>query len=470
MTLLHCSLRPSALGELCYNTSILEAVLEAFPSNSFLHWVDYTLQHQQTSQGSVVKTVLPNGLRVISEQMSNVRSVAIGVWIDVGSRTESASESGISHFVEHMVFKGTASRTADQIACSIDSIGGHLDAFTTKEGVAFTAKVLDEHLPRAVDVLSDLVLNPAFREADIVKEKSVVLEELKMDEDNPDYLISEIFARNFWKGHPLGRPIIGNKKTINKFTRSQLQDFFCRTYHTGNLVITAAGNVSNEILVGLVKERFGSLAHQSYKSSKQPPNPQAPIVLHDKASLEQVHLCLGVPAYPMAHPKRYAGYLLSTVLGGGISSRLFLKIREHEGLAYTVFSDLNVYEDTGCLSVYAGTSLEAAPRVIEQVAEEFGELKKNLISNEELQRAKDHLKGSLMLSLESTASRMANLARQEKYFGKFVTLDEVNENIQQTSPRDLQVVANEWFHPERVALAALGNLGDFAVGRDDLAC
>ena len=428
------------------------------------------MDSQQTSQGTVVKTVLPNGLRVVSEEMPHVRSVAVGVWVDVGSRTERAAESGISHFVEHMVFKGTAHRTADEIACSIDSIGGHLDAFTTKETVAFTAKVLDEHLPRALDVLGDLVLHPAFREDDIAKEKGVVLEELKMDEDNPDYLIHEIFAGNFWQKHPLGRPIIGTKRTIHTFGRSQLQEFFRRTYHPGNLVITVAGNVRSEVLVGLVEERFGGLTQQNHRPRTRVPTPQATIVLRDKASLEQVHLCLGVPAYPIAHPKRYAGYLLNTVLGGGISSRLFLKIREHEGLAYAVFSDLNMYKDTGCLSVYAGTSLEAATRVIEQIAGEFRDLKENLISDEELRRAKDHLKGSLMLSLESTASRMANLARQEKYFGRFLTLDEVNENIEQASAQDLREVTNEWFHQERIALAALGNLGGFAVEREQLAC
>ena len=428
------------------------------------------MKSQQTSQGTVVKTVLANGLRVVSEEMPHVRSVAVGVWVDVGSRTEKAAESGISHFVEHMVFKGTAHRTADEIACSIDSIGGHLDAFTTKETVAFTAKVLDEHLPRALDVLGDLVLHPAFREDDIAKEKGVVLEELKMDEDNPDYLIHEIFAGNFWQKHPLGRCIIGTKRTIPTFGRSQLLEFFRRTYHPGNLVITAAGNVSNQVLVDLVEERFGGLSRQNHRPRTRVPTPHAAIALRDKPSLEQVHLCLGVPAYPIAHPKRYAGYLLNTVLGGGISSRLFLKIREHEGLAYVVFSDLSMYKDTGCLSVYAGTSLEAATRVIEQVAGEFRDLKENLISDEELRRAKDHLKGSLMLRLESTASRMANLARQEKYFARFVTLDEVNENIEQASAEDLREVANEWFHQERIALAALGNLGGFAVEREQLAC
>ena len=307
--------------------------------------------------------------------MPHVRSVAVGVWIDAGSRAESDEESGISHFVEHMVFKGTSNRSADDIACSIDSIGGQLDAFTTKENVAFTAKVLDEHLPRALDVLSDLVLNPAFREEDIAREKGVVLEELKMDEDNPDYLIHEMFISNFWKSHALGRTIIGTKETINSFESRQLRDFFARTYLPANLIITAAGNVEHSQLIELVQERFGRLSGEASPAAASEPEPHPAISLRDKPSLEQVHVCIGVPAYAISHPRRYSGYVLNTVLGGGISSRLFLKIREHEGLAYSVFSDLSVYSDSGYVSVYAGTSLDKTERVIQHVLDELKDLK-----------------------------------------------------------------------------------------------
>jgi len=422
----------------------------------------------QSSNPGIEKTTLPNGIRVISEQMSHVRSVAVGVWIDAGSRAETDEESGISHFVEHMVFKGTSNRSADDIACSIDSIGGQLDAFTTKENVAFTAKVLDEHLPRALDVLSDLVLNPAFRDEDIVKEKGVVLEELKMEEDNPDYLIHEMFISNFWKRHPLGRTIIGTKETINSFQSPQLREFFGRTYCPANLMITAAGNVEHLKLVELVEERFGHLSGQPSSVTTSQPEPHAVISLRDKPSLEQVHVCIGVPAYAITHPRRYAGYVLNTVLGGGISSRLFLKIREHEGLAYSVFSDLSTYSDTGYMSVYAGTSLETTGQVIEHVLAELKNLKTNAVETDELRRAKDHLKGSITLSLESTTSRMSNLASQERYFQRFLSLDEINERIENVTAENLLEVANDWFHQERIALAMLGNLDSFQVGREQL--
>ena len=419
---------------------------------------------------NIHKTVLPNGIRVISEEMPYVRSVAMGCWVDAGSRREEDHESGISHFVEHMVFKGTANRSADEIAYSIDAIGGHLDAFTTKETVAFTAKVLDEHLPRALDVLSDLVLHPVFREEDIEREKGVVLEELKMEEDNPDYLIHEIFVSNFWKNHPLGRSIIGTEQTIGSFERPQLQSFFGRTYAPANLMVVAAGNQPHDDLVALVSERFGGLKPAEAPKQEAAPNSRPSVTLRDKPSLEQVHLCLGVPSYPIAHPDRHAGYVLNTILGGGISSRLFLRIREHEGLAYAVFSDLGVFSDSGMLSVYAGTSIETARRVIDHILEEMKQLKETPVGSEELRRAKDYMKGSLTLSLESTSSRMSNLARQERYFQRFVSIDEVHEKIEQVDAAAIQQVAEEWFRPEMIALAVLGNLNGFKIGRAELKC
>jgi len=418
----------------------------------------------------VQKTVLPSGLRVITERMPHIRSVSIGFWVDAGSRHETDSESGITHFIEHMVFKGTSTRSAEEIACSVDAIGGHLDAFTTKESVAFTAKVLDEHLERALDVVSDMVLDPMFHDEDIVKEKSVVLEELKMDEDNPDYLLQEIFTKNFWKGHSLGRPIIGTKETINSFDRAQLKQFFARTYNPANLIVTAAGNLEHEQFVRMIAERFEGIEPRAHEKAGSAPKAESPIVLRDKPSLEQVHVCLGVPTHAMADPRRYASFLLNTVLGGGVSSRLFLKIREREGLAYAVFSDFSLYADAGCLSVYAGTSINTAHQVVEHVMAEFRELKEELVPDEELRRAKDHLKGSLLLSLESSGSRMSNLARQEKYLGRFLTLDEVGKHIEEVTTSHIRELAREWFQQNRIALAVLGNLRGFKMGRESLAC
>ncbi len=418
----------------------------------------------------VRKTTLPNGLRAVTEYMPHVRSVAVGVWVDAGSRHEKPEDGGISHFVEHMVFKGTETRSAEDIACSVDAIGGHLDAFTTKETVAFTAKVLDEHLPTALDVVSDLVLHPVFREDDIEKEKGVVLEELKMDEDNPDYLLHETFSRGFWEGHSLARPIIGNTETINGFRREQLRSFFERTYNPSDLIVTAAGNLDHDVFTRLVEERFSGLPSKPRRATDAAPATHPALLVHNKPSLEQTHLCVGLPAFGIADPRRYAGFVLNTLLGGGVSSRLFLKIREREGLAYSVFSDLSLFSDTGCLIVYAGTSLESVPRVIQYVAQEFRNLKNDLVPDEELRRAKDHLKGSLMLSMESTSSRMSNLARQEKSFGEFMTLDEVAGRVEAVTAQELRELANEWFLQERVAAAVLGNLNGFQLQREAFAC
>ncbi len=419
---------------------------------------------------NVERTVLPNGVTVVSEVIPHVRSVAMGVWIKTGSRHERPEQNGISHFVEHMVFKGTETRSAEEIARSIDSVGGQLDAFTAKELISFSAKVLDEHVPQAFDVLADLVLHPVFREEDIEKEQGVVLEELKMDEDNPDFLVHEIFSSNFWKDHSLGKPIIGNKKTIKSFHGEMLRDYYARVYVPSNIVVTAAGHVGHEETVRLAQAAFGRLDRPLPAVEDRAPSTHAIITLRDKPALEQVHVCLGVPSCPLADDRRYPTYVLNTILGGGMSSRLFQNIREKQGLVYAVYSELNPYSDTGCLSIYAGTSLENTERVVESVLKEFREIKEGRISEEELRRAKDHMKGSLMLSLESTSNRMANLARQQIYFGRFFSLDELIESIERISAADVQQVAADSFHQKQIALTVLGNLNGFKIGREKLVC
>ena len=415
-------------------------------------------------------TTLGNGVRVITEPMPHVRSVSVGVWIGTGSRRETSEQNGISHFIEHMLFKGTVNRSAEQIARSVDSIGGTLDAFTAKELVCFNTKVLDEHLSPAFDVLADLVLHPLFREEDIEKEKGVILEELKMEADSPDYLVHEIFSANFWKDHPLGKPILGTRETVKRFDRQMIESYYRQVYAPGNLIVTAAGNLTHERVVNLVREYFDSLPPSDTSHRDQPPTTHARIALRNKKSLEQVHLCLGVPSYPLPHQERFACYVLNTLLGGGMSSRLFQNIRERQGLAYAVFSELNPYRDTGCLSIYAGTSVESARKVVESILKEFQQLKQERVSEEELRRAKDHLKGSLMLSLESTSSRMSNLARQEMYFGRFFSLDELVESIEVVSADDVLRIAQAFFDPRQIALTVLGNLDGFRIGREDFAC
>lgn len=415
-------------------------------------------------------TALSNGIKVITETMPHVRSVSVGVWVGSGSRREAAEQSGVSHFIEHMLFKGTETRSAEDIARSVDSIGGNLDAFTAKEMTCFNTKVLDEHVPIAMDVLSDLVLNPRFDEQDIGKEKSVVLEEIKMDADSPDYLVHEIFSAQFWQGHSLGRPILGTRDTVRGLSRDVIQNFYRSVYTPENLLITAAGNLSHERLVELAAGHFEKLKPAGPVPQEPVPSTHAGVILRTKKELEQVHLCLGVPSYPIPHEDRFHCYVLNTVLGGGMSSRLFQNIRERQGLAYSVYSDISPYTDTGCLMVCAGTSLESVRQLVDSVLREFKELRQNPVPPEELRRAKDHLKGSLMLSLESTSSRMSNLARQEMHFKRFFSLDELVESIEKVTATDVQHVAQSFFEPSQIALTILGNLNGLKIGREDLVC
>jgi len=419
---------------------------------------------------NVRREVLPNGLTVLTEHMPHLRSVSIGIWVKTGSRDEEREHNGISHFLEHMVFKGTTSRTAEDIARQIDSIGGNMDAFTAKECVCFNVKVLDEHVPIAFDVLSDLVLNPIFNPKDIARERGVILEEIKMDEDNPDYLVHEIFTQNFWKDHPLGLPILGTKETVRHFEQPLLQEAYRKRFTPGNLIISAAGNVDHAQFAEMVQKRFHGL--KAVKNGFHGPAPQitARIVTRNKKALEQVQICVGVPSYHISHERRYVSYVLNTLLGGGMSSRLFQNIRERQGLAYAIYSDLNPYRDTGCLSVYAGTGQESAANVVQSIVSEFRALKTDAVSADELRRAKDQLKGSLMLSLESTTARMSNLARQEMYFDRFLGLDEIIERIEAVTAEDLRDYAQESFQTESIAVTVLGNLDGLRISREQLAC
>src|ERR1700723_3138009 len=413
---------------------------------------------------------LANGLTIITEQMQHIRSASIGIWLETGSRDEDQPSNGISHFVEHMVFKGTKNRTAEEIARQVDSIGGNMDAFTAKECICFNVKVLDEHVPIALDILSDLVLNPTFDTADIARERGVIMEEIKMDEDNPDYLVHEIFTQNFWKDHPLGKPILGTKETVKKFERQAVLETYSHRFAPGNIIVAAAGHLNHDEFVDLVVKHFEHLKPAKNRFHSSAPKIVPRIVLRNKKALEQVQLCIGVPSHPIAHEKRHAGYILNTLLGGGMSSRLFQNIRERQGLAYSIYSDLNPYRDTGCMAVYAGTSRESASKVVQSVVSEFHKLKAEPVPAEELRRSKDQLKGSLMLSLESSSARMSNLARQEMYFDRFYDLDELIAKIEAVTVEDLTSLANEFFNTESVAVTILGNLTGLKISRSQLAC
>jgi predicted Zn-dependent peptidase len=419
---------------------------------------------------NIRRTTLPNGLVILTEKMDYVRSVAMGVWVRSGSRHELAAVNGISHFVEHMVFKGTKSRSAQMLAREVDAIGGNLDAFTGKETICFNMKSLDEHVPVALDVLSDLVLHPTFAAEEIERERGVILEEIKMDEDNPDYLVSEIFTQNFWKDHPLGKPILGTKDTVKSFARETVFDYYGSRFLGGNMVFSAAGNIEHDQFVEQVTRRFEGLPAGENVFEAAKPKTTARINLRNKKSLEQVQLCLGVPAPPVTDEDRYTTLILNTVLGGGMSSRLFQTIREERGLAYAIYSDLNPYSDTGSLCVCAGTSSSKAVQVVDLVMAEFGRLKNELMPEEELRRAKDQLKGNVLLSLESSMSRMSNLARQQMYFNYFFSQQEILDKLEAVTAEQVKAKANELFKPELVAVTLLGRLDGLKVPRERLVC
>jgi predicted Zn-dependent peptidase len=408
----------------------------------------------------VSRTSLPNGIRIITESVPHVRSASIGVWIGTGARRETPKQNGISHFIEHMLFKGSTQRSAEQIAREADATGGNLDAYTAKELVSYNIKVLDEHLPIAFDLLSDLVLHPRFDPEDIEKEKGVILEELKMEVDNPEYLVHETFFTKFWRNHALGRSILGTKATIRSFDQAMVRSYYEDVYCSSNIVITAAGRISHSRIVELANSYFGHLPAREPVPAEPRPQPEAPLILKNKRSLEQTHLCMGVPSYSIADERRYGMYLLSTILGGGMSSRLFQNIREKHGLAYSVFSELNLYRDSGCLAVYAGTSAETVKKVAGMVLDEFRQLCNASVPDEELRRAKDHLKGSLALSLESSSARMSNLARQELFFGRFQSVDEMMEGIEQVTAAQIQSIAVDLFANKQVGVTALGRVAD----------
>ena len=425
-----------------------------------------------TSSRNIRKTVLSNGLLVLTESMPHLRSISMGAWIGSGSRDEAPEVNGVSHFVEHMVFKGTTSRSAQQIAREVDTIGGNLDAFTGKEMVCFNIKVLDENVAPALDVLSDLVLHPTFTPEELAREQGVILEEIKMDEDNPDYLVHEIFTQNFWKGDALGRPILGTEKTVSSFNQQIIFDFYNSRFTPRNMVFSAAGNLEHDAFVAQVEQQFGSLAADGSEPIAVPEAPTATphITLKRKKSLEQVQLCLGVPAPPVNDPSRYGVYLLNTMLGGGMSSRLFQTIREDRGLAYSIYSEMNPFRDTGSLCVYAGTSVDKTQEVLELTLRELRRLKEETVSVAELKRAKDQLKSNIVIGLESSGSRMANLARQQMYFGRFFDVDEITAEIEAVTPDDVQALARRMFRPEALALTLLGNLGSMKIEREDLGC
>ncbi|MBN1571084.1 MAG: insulinase family protein [Acidobacteria bacterium] len=400
---------------------------------------------------------MKNGLVVATEAMPHLRSVSLGVWIKCGSRFEDAKNRGISHFIEHLLFKGTRKRSAARIAEAIDSVGGQLNAFTEKEYVGFYAKVLDEHLPVAFDLVSDIVLNPMFPPIEIRRERNVIYEEINMVEDNPQELILDLFTESFWKDHPLGRPISGTKESVAQIARSDVRKFFKSHYNAGNIIVAVAGNIRHREAYGLAERHFSHLKAGAAADPVAPPKIHPSRLVRHKAHLEQTHICLGTVSPPITSEERYCVHLLSNILGGGVSSRLFQNIRERRGLVYSIYSMLNLYRDAGSLVVYAGTAPEKAPVVVQLILKEFRSLRENLVSSQELKRAKEYVKGSVLLSLESSSSRMTHLAQQLIYYGRFYRLEDILNGVDRVTARDIRRLANKMFDNDTLALTALSS-------------
>ena len=400
--------------------------------------------------------------------MPHVRSVSIGVWLTRGSRHEPSAHEGIAHFVEHMLFKGTTTRSAEDIAQQIDSIGGHLDAFTSKEYAGYYIKVLDEHLPLAVDVLSDLVTAPAFDPEEIDREKKVVLEEIKMVEDTPDDLVHEIFAGGFWPNHPLGRPILGQPETVSALDQPTLRGYFTDAYVASNFVVAAVGNLEHAAVRDLVERAFRDVPARGSAIADIVPATAADVLVRSK-DLEQSHVCFGTPALAHGDADRYVALALNTMLGGSMSSRLFQNVRERRGLAYSVFSSLSAYRDAGALTIYAGCANDSVAELVGVVVQELRRIKHEPLAAGELRRAKDHLKGSLMLGLESTSSRMSHLARQAIYDDEHESLDAMLAAIEQVSEDEVARVAKRLLTTGTLGLTVLGGVNGLTIPAEQLA-
>jgi predicted Zn-dependent peptidase len=417
-------------------------------------------------------TRLPNGIAVLSEHMPGLRSVTAGIWVRRGSRHESPELNGICHFIEHAVFKGTRVRSARDIAVETDRLGGHLDAYTTHEMTGFTTKVADTALSQAMELLADLISNPRFQQEDLEREQKVILEEMKMVEDTPDELLGELFNAAYFPNQPLGRPIEGTRETVPTFDHKTTVAFHAREFSYSNLVVAAAGNVDHNRLVELVGRSFNGCESgasvRPHTLEPGRPRPAAPILIEQKNELEQAHLVIATPWPSALNEDRYAASLLASVIGGGTSSRLWQKIREERGLAYSVGAAGSAFSDIGVFNVYAGTSPDQLDEVLELALQELREVVRNNVTDEELRIAKDQAISSILLGLESSSARASTLARQEIIHGRRISPDEVIEKLRNATVEQLREVARTYFKSETLALGALGNLNGFKVDRSRL--
>ncbi len=413
----------------------------------------------------IQKSVLKNGVRVLSEAMPQVVSSSIGIWVENGSRYEEPEENGTSHFIEHLLFKGTKTRTAAQIAEAFDSVGGVLNAFTGKEYTCYYAKILGKDLEMATDVLADIFLESVFDAGEIERERQVVLQEISQAEDTPDDFIHDLWTEKFWKGHPLALPIFGSVETVNKINRGLLLSFMGARYRASRVFIAAAGQVEHERLTAQCAQLFGGILGDG-KVEKITPPLSHPIVLTHEKKLEQAHICIGGPGISQTDKLRYAGYVLNTALGGGMSSRLFQEVREKRGRVYSIYSFVSSFIDTGYFGVYAGTNPEWVDEVLEVTVAELRKMELNGLTPAELTRARSQLQGNMLLGMESTDSRMQRLARNEIYFRRDVPLDELAQGIDSVTNDQIVELASTWFKPDKLAMVLLGDMKGRKFGAD----
>jgi len=406
---------------------------------------------------SVTRHVFDNGLTLLVEPLAQVHSVAIGVFVRRGSRHESDAERGLAHFIEHLVFKGTASRSAEQIAMDVDAMGGHMDAFTSKEYAAFHLRVLDTHVDRSAEILADILVNPRFDTSDLAREKTVILEEFAMVDDTPDDILSEMFAQKLWPDHPIGRPILGTRQALRAYRREDVRRFFKKVYVPSNLILSIAGRITEKRAVDLATRLFSGIPARPTRTASARPHPHHGLVRRHRKTLAQTHVCLGAPGPSSVDANRFTGHVLGTVLGGSVSSRLFQNVREKRGLVYSISAGLSGFMDTGSFTVYAATSKERVDTVLSLISDEVRRLLDEPVPEDELQRARDNLKGGLMLSLEGSGSRMSHQARNEIYFQRTVSAEETLESIDAVTSAEVTKLAREIF-AQPLTLAAIGNL------------
>ncbi len=415
----------------------------------------------------VNKTIFDNGIRILSKKIPHARSVSMGVWVNAGARDEAPSENGLSHFIEHMIFKGTKKRSALQIAKEFDSIGGNSNAFTTMENTCYHAKVMDTHLDTMVDILSDIFLCSAFESIEVEKERTVIVQEIAMTEDAPEEYIHTLSGHTYWGDNPLGQSILGSRENVLSFEAETIRKFFSRLYRPERILISIAGNVEHDYFVNLVRQQFESVKASNSLPVRTTPIGRSKVAIYSR-DIEQVHICIGTKGLSITDPGRYAFSLINTILGGNMSSRLFQEIRENRGLAYSVYSFISPHVDTGMFGVYGGVNPENAKKTIDIILNEMRKLKEIPVDLTELQSAKEYTKGNLMLASESIDSQMVRLAQNEIHFGRYIPMQEVVNKIEKVKIDDIIDTASTFFDNDQLAITLLGPVSDKKLYEDML--